>query len=179
MAFRLFFVSAMILMCVGTTAFATYTVSVPDYPTLSQLESGWNDAFVSWLTGQYGGSPVITSTTTYTNQDGEILVMSSFVAGSVSGNILGRAFDPQDATSLGGGNYMYAVAADGGFTCAPAANCSLCEPHEKHNSDGSYERWCDCPHPEGNGGCTLTPLGDLVGSYNIDPSDYGSLPNLD
>ena len=157
-----------------------HTVYVPNYPTLAQLESGWNAAFVSWLTAQYGGVPVITGTTTYAGQAGQIFVVSSFTAGAVNGKILGRAFDPAEATHLGDGKYLYEVEENGGFTCTPGGGCGICEPHEKHNNNGTYERWCECTywHNGENGSCALNPLGDFVGSYQLEPMYYGSLPVL-
>src|SRR5690606_3303528 len=89
------------------------------------------------------GVPVITGTTTYAGQAGQIFVVSSFTAGSVSGRILGRAFDPAEATHLGDGKYLYTVAANGGFTCNSTGSCETCEPHEFHSTQG-VERWCKC-----------------------------------
>ncbi len=176
MIFRLFLIAVAFTFASGV-ARATHTVSVPNYPTLQQLESGWNAAFASWLTSQYGGTPTITSTTTYAGQDGQIFVVSTYTAGTAHGTILGRAFDPQDATPLGGGNYWYEV--EKGFTCTPEGSCQICDPHERHYPDGSYERWCNCFYNTGEkGACALVPVEELVGSYEVSPTDYGSLPAL-
>ena len=180
-ALRMFALSMAILTLTASAARATHTVYAPNYPTLSQLESGWNAAFVSWLAVQYGGTPVITSTTTYAGPDGQIFVVSSFTAGTINGRILGRAFDPQEATPVGDGSYSYQVKSTGAFTCTsdPESTCAY-EPHERHYQDGSYERWCACRHQTGAKGAsvTLMPADSFTGSYRIRPGDYGSLPAL-
>lgn len=112
-ALRMFALSMAILTLTASAARATHTVYAPNYPALSQLESGWNAAFVSWLAVQYGGTPVITSTTTYAGPDGQIFVVSSFTAGTINGRILGLAFDPQEATPVGDGSYSYQVKSTG------------------------------------------------------------------
>lgn len=166
----------------SVSIWANYPVNVPDYPTLTQLESGWNAAFVSWLTSEYGGSPVITSTVTYQGQQGQIFVVSTYTAaGGAHGTLLGRAFDPHEATHLGGSNYRYDV--EDGFRCDPTLDCLQCKAFETR--DGlSITRWCDCVsvNEEGeNGGkasCAVIPLTDLVGSYELAVGDYVNLPVL-
>ena len=165
----------------SSVAWATHTVSVPDYPTLAELESGWNAAFVSWLTRQYGGSPTITSTVTYSGQEGQIFVVSRFTAGSVNGTISGRAFDPVEGTALGGGEYWYEVASSAGFSCIPEGGCQICNTRERRNADGSTEWKCNCiARTEGEVAmCGLIPADGFAGSYKLVPGDYGSLPVLD
>ena len=184
MLLRSFLIIVSVVLLSGV-ARATHTVVVPDYPTLAQLESGWNAAFVSWLTVQYGGTPVITSTVTYSGQEGQLFVVSKFIAGSVSGSILGRAFDPYEGTSLGGGEYLYDVASGAGFICVPILDCLDCEGRETRFPDGSYERVCSCilvnteGEWESKASCSLTTYGDFTGSYKLVPGDYGTLPVLD
>lgn len=178
-ATSVFLVISTVLM--SGAARATHTVVVPDYPTLAQLESGWNAAFVSWLTVQYGGSPVITSTVTYSGQEGQIFVVSRFTAGSVVGTILGRAFDPYEGTLLGGGEYRCEVADEGGFSCIPEGGCQICDAYERRGADGSTEWKCNCvARTEGEVSmCGLIPVDGFSGSYKLVPGDYGTLPVLD
>ena len=172
---HLLIASAAIFVVTNAVVKATYIVYAPNYPTLTQLESGWNAAFISWLTDEYGVSPIITSTTTYAGQEGQVFVVSSYNVGSMNGKILGRAFDPQEATSLGSGSYHYQVQANGAFKCNDIDGC-LCDPYERHYPDGHIERGCNCELPGLS--CEFAPTNNFTGSYQIRPSDYTSLPVL-
>lgn len=161
--------SAMLYMG-ASTASATVTLSVPNYPIIAQLESGWNNAFVAILANIHGSTPTITATTTYQGGGGEVYVVSSFTVGS----ILGLAFDPTTATSLGSGNYRYT--ASEGFRCEASSYCSCSAIRVKH-TNGDIEERCDCNG--GQGGCTYLPIdGLLTGTYDLNPSSYSGLPTM-
>lgn len=170
----LLMLGGMLWIAATHTASATVTLSVPNYPTVAQLESGWNDAFVAVLTSVYGSTPTIITTTTYKGVGGEIYVVSKFTVGTINGSILGLAFDSDTATPLGSGNYRYG--ASHAFRCENSGYCS-CSAIRVEFPNGDVEEKCDCNG--GKGGCTLIQInGQLSGTYDLNPSNYSSLPTM-
>ena len=170
----LLMLGGMLWIAATHTASATVALSVPNYPTVAQLESGWNDAFVAVLTSVYGSTPTIITTTTYKGVGGEIYVVSKFTVGTINGSILGLAFDPATATSLGSGNYRYTASA--GFRCDPNGSCQSCSAVQIIKQDGTKIQRCDC---NSAGGCDFYPVdGQFSGTYDINPSSYSGLPNM-
>ncbi|MCE7935528.1 MAG: hypothetical protein DYG96_13205 [Chlorobi bacterium CHB2] len=164
----------MLWMAAAHVASATVTVSVPNYPTVAQLEAGWNDAFIAILTAAHGAAPTITETVTYQGATGEIYVVSKFTIGPINGSMLGLAFDPKSATSLGSGNYRYGVSH--AFRCENSGYCS-CSAIRVEFPNGDVQEKCDCYG--GKGGCSLIPInGQLIGTYDLNPANYSGLPTM-
>lgn len=157
-----------------TPASATVTLSVPNYPTVAQLETGWNNAFIAILTAAHGMAPTITGTTTYQGAGGAIYVVSTFTVGSTTGSILGTAFNPATATSLGNGNYSYA--ANKGFRCERSDGFCSCTARQAIKPDVIIQ---ECVCDGGSGGCALINIdGQFTGTYDLNPANYSSLPTM-
>jgi hypothetical protein len=174
-------VSAMLvvfgIVYVPQVANATITVTVPDYPSVSELEAGWNTAFTTFLADEYGGSPSITSTTTYEGPGGGIYVVSEFVVGSEEGSILAVAFSPETAQDLGNGKYLMNVEDDWGFECYQSEPFCACSAERIIQSDGTIIQRCNCDG--GTGACGMRDSdGAFAGLYELEPSTYSNLPGL-
>lgn len=141
------------------------TVSVPNFPSAAQLESGFLSAFTPIIVAQYGAPPVWGAKGFAQATSGIIDFTATFTAGGVSGTISAQVFDPATATPLGGGAFQFAVKSS--WTCG-SWNCS-CGFYIRDYRDGTREYHCDC---EDTGDCTLTE-NDLEGTYSIRPGDYG------
>ena len=168
-------VAALVLFT--STASAVVPVTCVDYPTVSQLETAWNAAFVTELNATYSGTTTISSTTTYRGGAGQIYVVSHFNVGSHFGSILGVAFDPATDTPIGSGNYE--VEADKGFECYRSEGFCNCSAEEITQPDGTRIRRCYCDG--GTGGCGMIDLnGSFSGTYEINPSSsyYSALPSM-
>ncbi|KXK57586.1 MAG: hypothetical protein IPM61_02540 [Chlorobi bacterium] len=164
----------MLWITAAHTASATVAVSVPNYPTVAQLEAGWNNAFIAILTAAHGAAPTITETVTYHGTSGEIYVVSKFTIGTINGSILGLAFDPKSATSLGSGNYRYGAAH--AFRCENSSSSS-CSAIRSKFPNGDVQEKCNCN--KGKGGSSLIPInGQLIGTYDLNPANYSGLPTM-
>lgn len=163
------------LFFLGAAAVSAATVSVPNFPSTSQLEAGWTAAFAALLTSEYGTAPTITATTTYQGADGYIYVVSRYTAGTVVGSIVGIAFDPSAAISIGDG--AYEVKAEDGFRCFRSEGSCPCSAEQMKTVEGDLIRRCLCDGK--TGACGFQDLdGSFSGSYSIRPSDYASLPAM-